>query len=104
MNKVEMVFLLVHLAMDGEETGKYKISYASLRLKGAAKEWFNLRRRLLISGTWKKFREDFIERFDPSIWGSIWTQICGKSAVDADRLDLVCTRRSASRYLRISAL
>jgi len=65
MNKMEMVFTLVHL--DGEETDKYKISYASLRLKGAAEEWFNLKRRLLISGTWKKFREDLIERFDPSM-------------------------------------
>ena len=32
MNKMEMVFTLVHL--DDEETNKYKVSYASLRLKG----------------------------------------------------------------------
>jgi hypothetical protein len=65
MIKMEVVFTLVHLK--GDETDEFKINYASLRLKGAAEQWYNAKRKVLVTGAWKQFKRALIERFDPSL-------------------------------------
>jgi hypothetical protein len=65
MIKMEVVFNLVHLKSD--ETDEFKINYASLRLKGAAEQWYNAKRKVLVTGTWKQFKRALIERFDPNV-------------------------------------
>jgi hypothetical protein len=54
MIKMEVVFNLVHLKSD--ETDEFKINYASLRLKGAAEQWYNAKRKVLVTGTWMHFK------------------------------------------------
>jgi hypothetical protein len=58
MIKMEVVFTLVHLKSD--KTDEFKINYASLRLKGAAKQWYNAKRKVLVTGTWKQFKRALI--------------------------------------------
>jgi hypothetical protein len=48
-------------------TDEFKINYASLRLKGAAEQWYNAKRKVLVTGTWKQFKRALIERFDPNV-------------------------------------
>jgi hypothetical protein len=48
-------------------TDEFKINYASLRLKGAAEQWYKAKRNVLVTGTWKQFMRALIERFDPSM-------------------------------------
>jgi hypothetical protein len=54
MIKMEVLFNLVHLKSD--EIDEFKINYASLRLKGAAEQLYNAKRKVLVTGTWKQFK------------------------------------------------